>query len=90
MAPISRSALDQLKKRTAADWIRALKKDGWIEEGRSGATRGFVKPSINGAGRRRVVIHYHPKKQYGIGLIKMLLRDTGWDDNDLRRLKMIK
>ena len=44
-ALVSRSALDQLKNRTAADLIKALEKDGWIEEGRSGATRGFVKHS---------------------------------------------
>ncbi len=61
MAPVSRSALDQLKKRITADWMRALKEDGWIEEGRSGATRRFVTHSIDGA-QRRVVIHYHPKK----------------------------
>ena len=90
MASVSRSALAQLKNKTAAAWIKALKKDGWVEERSSGATRGFVKHSVDGASRRRVVIHYHPKKQYGPRLIKMLLRDTGWDDNDLRRLKMTR
>ncbi len=31
-----------------------------------------------------------PKKQYGAGLVKMLLGDTGWNDDDLQRLKMVK
>lgn len=90
MGSISHAALSQLRSKTASDWIKALKRDGWVEEERSGATRAFVKQSVNGAGRKRVVIHYHPRKQYGPGLIKMLLRDTGWGDGDLRRLKMIK
>ena len=36
-----------------------------VEEARSGATRGFVKQSIDGTGRNRVVIQFRPKKQYG-------------------------
>ncbi len=90
MASVRRSASDQLNNKTASDWINALKKDCWIEEDRSGTTRGFVKHAISGAGPRRFVIHYYPKKQYGAGLLKMLLKDTGWNDADLRRLKMIK
>lgn len=90
MGSVSRSALVQLKDKTAADWIKALIRDGWTEEGRSGATRGFVKQSIEGTGRKRVVIHFHPKKQYGPRLMRYLIRDIGWSDKDLRRLKMIK
>lgn len=49
-----------------------------------------MKQSIDGTGRKRVVIHFHPKKQYGPRLIRYLVRDIGWSDEDLRRLKMIK
>ena len=91
MATVSRSSLEQLKNKTPPDWIRALKKDKWIEEDRRGATRGFVKQIVNGDGqRKRVVIHFHSKSQYGAKMIKKLLEDTGWSDKDLRRLKMIK
>ena len=38
MAPVSRSALLQLENKTAGDWIKALKRDGWSEENRQGAT----------------------------------------------------
>ena len=49
-----------------------------------------MKQSINRAGRKRIVIHFHPGKQYGYKLIRRLLGDAGWNDADLRRLKMIK
>ncbi len=83
-------SLNTVKDKTAADWIKVLRRDGWAEEARSGATRGFVKQSIDGTRRKRVVIHFHPKKQYGPNLIRYLVRDIGWSDKDLRRLKMIK
>lgn len=87
---ISRSSWDQLKAKTADDLIRALEKDGWVAEDRRGATRGFVKDPGAGAERRRVVIHYHPNKTFGAGLLKALIEDTGWSDKDLKRLKLIK
>ncbi len=39
---------------------------------------------------KRVSIHYHPKKTYGPKLLKKLLRQIGWTEDDLRRLKLIK
>ena len=90
MGSIDRTILEQLKNKTTTDWINALKKDGWVEEHSSGATRGFVKQAMNGSGRRRVVIHHHPKKQFGPRLTKMLLEDTKWSEDDLIRLGMAK
>ncbi len=89
MATISRAVWDQLKAATADDLIRALERDGWKAEDRRGATRGFVK-NMNGVGRKRVVIHYHPNKTFGAGLLKGLIKDTGWTADDLKRLKLIK
>lgn len=83
----SKATWGQLKSKTSDDLIRALRKDGWKEEFRSGATRAFIK---YGTPNRRIVIHYHPKKTYTPGLLKALLRDTGWTENDFRRLKLIK
>ena len=85
---ISRSVWDQLRAKTADDLIRALGKDGWVEEDRQGARRGFIKEI--GAERQRVVIHYHPGKTYGAGLLKALIGDIGWAADDLKRLKLIK
>ena len=88
---VSRSVWNQLKAIliTADELIRALEKDGWVDEDRRGATRGFVK-NIHGGGRQRVVIHYHPGKTYGQKLLKALLDSTAWTDGDLKRLKLIK
>ena len=81
---------NQLKSVTAADFIRALKRDGWVEEERRQATRGFAKNAGDGIERRRVVIHYHPKKIFGRKLMKSLICDVGWTEDDLERLKLIK
>ena len=80
---ISRSVWDQLKAKTADDLIRALEKDGWVGEDRRGATRGFVKDAQNG--RDRLVVHYHPRKTYGPRLLKSLIKETGWTEDDIKR-----
>jgi predicted RNA binding protein YcfA (HicA-like mRNA interferase family) len=74
----------QLKNITADEFIRALENDGWKQRGGSGARRVFLKD------RNLVSIHYHPKKTYGRNMLKDLLKDIGWNENDLKRLKLIK
>lgn len=83
-------SLSAVKGQDCSRLDQGIKRDGWTEEARSGETRGFVKQSIDGTGRKRVVIHFHPKKQYGPRLIRYLVRDIGWSDEDLRRLEMIQ
>lgn len=75
---------NQLKNLTADELIAALRKDGWEKDETSGAVQAFRK------GTARVTIHYHPGKTYGPGLLKALLADIGWNEKDLRRLKLIK
>ena len=41
-------------------------------------------------GSKRIQVHYHPGITYGRGLLKGLMEDTEWDDEDLARLKLIK
>lgn len=82
-----KSVWDQLKNCTAGELIRALKADGWQEDITRGATRAFLK-SVGS--KRRVVIHYHPQKTYGRGLLRKLIDDIGWSQGDLKRLKLIK
>lgn len=41
-------------------------------------------------GTNRVSVHWHPKKTYGEKLLKALLNDIGWTDDDARRLKLIR
>jgi hypothetical protein len=35
-------------------------------------------------------IHNHPHKNFGAKQLKELLKDIGWEENDLKRLKLIK
>ena len=74
----------QLKNTTADALIRALENDGWERRGGSGSRRIYLKA------QKLVSIHYHPKKTYGRGLLSDLLEDIGWNEKDLKRLKLIK
>lgn len=74
----------QIKSVSAEELIRALQKDGWNEEPTKGAIRPFVKEE------RRIAIHFHPGKTYGPRLLKKLLDDIGWSQDDLERLNVIK
>lgn len=75
---------NQLKSITADEIISALKKDGWEQDVTIGAVQAFRK------GNKRVTIHYHPKKTYGVRLLNDLLDDIGWSVDDLKRLKLVK
>lgn len=75
----------QLKGITADKLIVALEKDGWVRDEKQGSE--FIFRHHDG---RRVSIHYHPRKTYGPKLLKNLLKDIGWVEEDLRRLKLIK
>ena len=75
----------QLKSITADELTRALEKDGWVRDIGIGAE--LVYRHKDG---RRVSIHYHPRKTYHSGLLKGLLDDIGWGEEDMRRLKLIK
>jgi predicted RNA binding protein YcfA (HicA-like mRNA interferase family) len=80
---------NQLKNVTADDLVRALERDGWTPDPSSkGAIQGFIKK--HGIVNERVTIHYHPKKTYGPKLLKGLIKDIGWNDEDLTRLRLIK
>lgn len=82
----SKQTWNQLKGLTVEEIQKALEKDGWVAQTRQGATIPYWKE-----GRPLpIVIHYHPKKTYGAGLLKGLLEDIGWTEADMKRLKLIK
>jgi len=64
--------------------IHALKRDGFNYTGRKGSQR-IYRDNNN----RRVVIHYHnPGQPLPHYVIRNLLIGTGWDEEDLKRLKL--
>jgi predicted RNA binding protein YcfA (HicA-like mRNA interferase family) len=75
----------QIRNITADELIRAIEKDGWKSHPTgSGSRRVFVKK------HKLISVHYHPHKVYGPDMLKDLLRDIGWDEKDMKRLKLIK
>jgi predicted RNA binding protein YcfA (HicA-like mRNA interferase family) len=74
----------QLKNITADELISALQRDGWVRRGGSGSRRVYIK------GLNLVSIHFHPGKTYGRALLSALIDDIGWQETDLKRLKLIK
>jgi len=82
---ISRHIWNQIKNITSKELIAALQKDGWIQDFTKSAILVFRHPT-----GKRVTIHYHPNKTYGEDLLKGLIRDIGWTDEDCKRLKLAK
>jgi len=76
---------NRLKNTTADQLISALKKDRWNLEPNC---KGAIQVYRNSKGDR-VSIHYHPKKSYGPKLLKGLLDDIGWTEEQLKELGLI-
>ncbi len=85
----SKPIRDQLKNLTAENLINALLKDGWERENKRGAIQRFYHPNRDND-KNRITIHYHPKKTYGIKLLETLIENAGWNEKDLKRLKLIR
>jgi len=78
---------NQLKNLTASDLISALQRDGWTLDNTKGSAQVFIKKEST---NRRVAIHFYPAKTYGAAMLRGLLNDIDWNEQDLRRLKLIK
>jgi predicted RNA binding protein YcfA (HicA-like mRNA interferase family) len=75
----------QIKNITADKLINALEKDGWNPHSTGGGSRRVFSKGVN-----LISIHYHPHKSYGPDMLRDLIRDIGWTEQDLKRLKLIK
>ena len=79
---IDKSIWQQLKGVTKKQVIKALQRDGCVQERLT-----FYHPQK----KYRITIHYHAKKTFSPYLIKnYLLAETGWTIKDLKRLKLVK
>jgi predicted RNA binding protein YcfA (HicA-like mRNA interferase family) len=76
----------QLKNLSCDELIKALERDGWIQDTSCGAVLVYLHEENN----KRITVHYHPAKTYGPNLLKGLLEDIGWTVDDMRRLKLVK
>ena len=70
---------------TARQLTRALQTDGFQLARRRGSHRIYRHP--NG---RRVVVAYHALSDtFPIGTLKAMIADTGWTEDNLRRLGLL-
>lgn len=76
----------RLRSLTARKLFRALRKDGFYEERRKGATRLFKHPD-----GRRTTIHLHNMGQtFAIGTLKAIIeQQVEWEEADLQRLGLL-
>lgn len=79
----SKQAWSQLKNTKYDEFICALLEDGYKPGSFKGARREYLHPV-----RGRIVIHYH-KKTIRRKALKGLLKDTGWTDDDVRRIGLV-
>ncbi len=70
---------------SARQFVRALQEDGFVLQRVRGSHR--IYRHLDG---RRVVVAYHQLgDSFPIGTLRAMIRDAGWQDEDLRRLRLI-
>ena len=76
----------RLRSLTARKLIRALKRDGFYEARRKGATRFFSHPD-----GRETTLHLHKMGQtFAIGTLKSIIeRQARWSEADIERLGLM-
>jgi predicted RNA binding protein YcfA (HicA-like mRNA interferase family) len=84
MSILDKGTWERIKSVTVDELIKALLKDGFLRVNKCGSHIGFYIPD-----GRWVIIHYHPKKTYSHRILKKLLKDVGWNKEDLIRLGLI-
>ena len=70
---------------SARRFVRALQADGFDLQ----RVRGSHRIYRHADGRRVVVAYHQPNDTFPIGTLKGMITDAGWQDEDLRRLKLI-
>lgn len=80
-----RNVWDQLRAKPMKRYMKALLRDGWEREKSKSARIPFSKP-----GHQPIMIHCHPNDAFSPGVLKEFLDKTGWDEDDLRRIGLIK
>ncbi|MCI0447665.1 hypothetical protein L0152_31185 [bacterium] len=79
-----------LKNITIADLVKALQKDGFIEDEHEGGERVYIKDRSS-SDRLRVTVHWsRPDQKFQRRMLEGIIRDTEWSIEDLQRLSLIK
>jgi predicted RNA binding protein YcfA (HicA-like mRNA interferase family) len=77
--------IELLKSVPAREWIRAPEREGFKTRKTRGSHHIYQHPDS-----RRVLIVYHKLSDtFGPKTIRQILNDVRWDQDDLKRLKLI-
>ena len=85
MSTYPKNTWDQLKGLSLTRLKKALRDDGWSVE-----VNGPREIWRHEGCEHPVILHYHPRKEFGPKLLKYLLDSIGWTEDDLKRLKLVK
>jgi predicted RNA binding protein YcfA (HicA-like mRNA interferase family) len=71
---------------TARQFVKALQADGFVLQRVRGSHRVYRHPD----GRRVVVAYHQLSDTFPIGTLRAMIADTGWQEDDLSRLDLIR
>ena len=77
--------ITRLKSRTAREWVQALERDGFAVRKGKGSHHIYQHPD----GRRVLVVYHKLGDTFGPKTIRQLLTGTSWQEEDLKRLKLL-
>lgn len=87
MSTYSKNVWDQIRGTTNGQFEKALQKDGFEWEQKSGAIQIYQHPET----QRKVSVHSHPGQIIRRGTLKGMLDAAGWiTEDDLIRVGLIK
>jgi len=76
-----------LRNISVGKFVKALERDGFILQRKEGSHRTYKHP-VTG---NRVTLAYHGSGDtIRIGTLKGLIKDTGWTEDDLIRLRLLR
>ncbi|HEV8059549.1 MAG TPA: type II toxin-antitoxin system HicA family toxin [Gemmataceae bacterium] len=70
---------------SARQFVRALQEDGFVLQ----RVRGSHRIYRHADGRRVVMAYHQLGDTFPIGTLRAMIRDAGWQDEDLRRLRLM-
>ena len=71
---------------SAREFTKALEADGFVNIRTNGSHHFYRHPD----GRCTTVSFHHKSDTFGTGLLKGMISDVNWTEDDLRRLDLIK
>ena len=78
--------IGQLPSIPAREWISALEREGF----RTRKSKGSHHIYQHWDGRRVLIVYHKLSDTFGPKTVKQLLEGTGWNERDLRNLKLLK